>query len=122
MIAIYTIIIPPCQIYYREGKGDVMNNCFRIDNNELHVLYQPINDLDVFARYCMRMLASTVEPKVYIIMDNSMGSISSAYIGVLMSCAMLSDQMGKELHIQCSDSVKRLINILDGHKLMQFVD
>lgn len=99
-----------------------MNKCFLIDKNKLHVLYEPIDDLDQFAKHCMRMLAEAEESEVYIIMDNSVDTINSTYIGVLMSCAMLSDQMGKKLHIKCNDNVKRLIDILNGRVLLEFID
>lgn len=95
--------------------------CFKTENNKMYILYEPSNDLDEFAKSCMEMLANTIDLEVYIIIDNSVGSISSSYIGVLMSSAMLSAHMGKEFHIQCSDNLKKLINMLDGHKLMKFI-
>ena len=99
-----------------------MDRCFQIDGNKIYVHYEPINDLDEFAKSCMKMLAETEDPEVYIVMNNSVDTIASSYIGVLMSCAMLSDQMGKKLHIKCNESLKKLIDILDGHKLMKFID
>ncbi|MBD3406172.1 MAG: hypothetical protein GF411_08650 [Candidatus Lokiarchaeota archaeon] len=99
-----------------------MDNCFKIDNNKMYIQYEPINDLDEFASTCMKMLAAANEKEVYIIMDESVNSIASSYVGVLMSCAMLSNQMGRKLHIKCNSTLKRLIDILDGHKLMKFID
>jgi hypothetical protein len=100
-----------------------MEKCFQIkSNNELHVTFEPVNDLDEFAKSCMQMLATTSDLEVYIVMDNCVDNVSSSYVGVLMSCAMLSNHMGKKLHIRCNDNLKKLINMLDGHKLMQFID
>lgn len=98
------------------------NRCFLIEENKMHILYEPVNDLDEFAKHCMQMLAQTNDSEIYIIINNSVDCVASSYVGVLMSCAMLSDQMGKKFHIVCNDNVKKLINILDGHKLMKFID
>lgn len=97
-------------------------DCFKIDNNKIYILYEPINDLDIFAKNCMEMLAENCEEDVYVIMDDSVDTISSAYIGVLMSCAMLSNLAGKKLHIKCNENLKRIVNMLDGHKLMEFIN
>lgn len=99
-----------------------MKECFEIKENELHVNYEPVNDLDQFAKNCMKMLAENHEPSVYVVLNESVNTISSSYVGVLMSCAMLSNQMGKKFHIKCSNNLKRLIDVLDGHKLMKFMD
>lgn len=97
-------------------------DCFLINENKMYITYEPINDLDEFARHCMLMLAQTHNPEIYIIIDDSVNCIASSYIGVLMSCAMLSNQTGKKFHIVCNKNIKKLIGVLDGHKLMKFID
>lgn len=99
-----------------------MKDFFEISENTLYINYDPINDLDRFANICMDLITNNENKEICVTIIDSVNSIHSNYIGVLMSCVFLCKQLNKRFYIKCNDNVSKLLKMLGGYKLEPYIE
>ena len=89
---------------------------FSLKDNVLTINYEPVNDICIFTKYCIDLLANKNDD-LYIKIDKDVNSLSSTYIGCMISASVTAQSINKKLHIICNESVKRWITMICGSHL-----
>jgi len=87
-----------------------------LKNNKLLINFDLRDDFDKFSMLCLDLL-DTEEEDLEIIISDAVVSLSSRYIGVIISTEVKAQETKKKLTIDCNERLYKLFNIIGGSHL-----
>lgn len=98
-----------------------MSTCFKVEENVLTISYEPVNGATEFASICLQLLNSEYV-EVIVEVNRHITSLSSVYMGTMISNAVLASHMHKKFLIKCSQGLKNWLQVIGGSDLMEFIE
>lgn len=90
--------------------------------NKVHIDYEPVNGVDYFAMLCIEALNDPDCDSLEIWIDYSVGSLSSAYMGSMISMNILAGQLARSMTIHCGPTLQRWFSIIGGNQILDIME
>jgi len=98
------------------------DDTFEINDDTLHVHYDPINGADTFAGLLNKLSEDSDSKDLYVIFDEGVGVISSVYVGVLLATALRLQNNNRQLHVRCTSALQKVMRYIGGQTLLDFTE